>query len=152
MKSGMRNLMWVWLPLLSRFLLGGVFITASVDKILNPSAFADILYSYNLIPDMVIHPLAIWLPWIEMVSGILLITGVWVRANAVILGGMLMVFIVALSINAFRGYNIDCGCFSTSGHGGGSDLVILIVRDILLLIPLCLIWWKEMKSDHAPTG
>ena len=151
MKAETRFVMWVWLSRLSRFLLGGVFIAASVDKILNPGAFADILYSYNLIPDVAIHPMALWLPWIEMIAGILLIAGVWIRANTVILGGMLMVFIIALSINAFRGYNIDCGCFSTAGHGGGSDLVVLIVRDILLLIPVCLIGWKEIKSDQSPT-
>lgn len=144
-----RTLLGDWFERLARFLLGGVFIVASVDKILNPGAFADILYAYNLIPDILIYPLALWLPWIEMVAGVLLVSGICVRANTLILSGMLLVFIVALTINAIRGYNIDCGCFATQGDDGGSDLVLLIIRDILLLIPAGLILWRKFRRDSA---
>jgi len=126
---------WKWLLAACRLILGGVFIYASIDKIIHPGAFADILYNYNLIPGWMIHPLAVWLPWLELVSGIMMITGIFLRGATVILSGLLMVFIVALSINALRGYNIDCGCFATSSGEHQGDMIGLILRDIALLVP-----------------
>lgn len=130
---------WKWMLLACRLVLGGVFVYASLDKITHPGAFADILYNYQLIPAWMIHPLAVWLPWLELVAGIFLVAGVFVHGAALVLGGLLMVFIAALGINLLRGLSIDCGCFTTAAgtHTGG--MIELIIRDLLLLIPAFLI-------------
>jgi len=130
---------WKWTLMVCRLLLGGVFIYASLDKIAHPAAFADILYNYQLIPAWMIHPLAVWLPWLELLAGIFLIAGVFAQGAALLLGGLLLVFVAALGINLLRGLSIDCGCFTTTAgtHTGG--MIELIVRDLLLLIPALLI-------------
>lgn len=139
----MNSTRWKWLLLACRLILGGVFIYASLDKIANPGAFADILYNYNLIPEWMIHPLAVWLPWLELVSGVMMIAGVFLRGATVVLSGLLLVFIAALSINALRGYSMDCGCFTTTlgEHQGG--MIRLILRDIALLLPAVIILRRE---------
>ena len=130
----------------ARLLLGGVFVYASIDKIWHPDQFAEILVNYKLLPVWAINVMAIILPWLEVTAGALLIVGVWPRENATILGGLLLVFIVAIGVNLARGLDFNCGCFSTaSSHKNAS--IMLLVRDALLLIPaIQLIWFVRRRS------
>ena len=98
-----------------RTLLGFVFIYAAISKASDPEGFARAITNYKLLPIFLINILAIILPWIELCAGILLIFGVLVKENSMILGGLLVVFVVAILISLARGLNIDCGCFGTVG-------------------------------------
>jgi uncharacterized membrane protein YphA (DoxX/SURF4 family) len=120
-------------------LLGGVFLYASLDKIANPRDFARIVYHYRLIgPSAALgfvpaNALAVTLPWIEAVVGILLVTGVWRREAAAVAGTLLVVFIVAVGWALAQGIDIEnCGCFTVSGAGRGAGLW-LIAGDLGLL-------------------
>ena len=115
----------------ARVLFGLVFIWASFDKILNPDAFAQIVYNYQVLPDALINPVAIFLPWFEMVCGVLLVIGRFSLGAGVLLELLLAVFVVILAVNAARGLDIDCGCFSTAG--GGSNMALDIVRDLAIM-------------------
>ncbi|MFC1476181.1 MauE/DoxX family redox-associated membrane protein [Candidatus Zixiibacteriota bacterium] len=96
--------------------LGVIFIFASVDKIINPDAFAEIVNNYQILPGDLVNIFALILPMLELLCGLALILGVMVRAAAVWTGGMLVLFIVAVSLALSNGINISCGCFSTSAH------------------------------------
>jgi len=123
--------------------LGGVFVYASLDKIAHPADFAKIVYHYRLLgPDFDTGPLAanllaVTLPWIELVAGLLLITGIWRREAAVACAGMLVVFVAAVSWALLHGIDLaNCGCFSVAAgeEGAGRRLGIqLIVGDLGLL-------------------
>ncbi|MEN8222682.1 MAG: MauE/DoxX family redox-associated membrane protein [Acidobacteriota bacterium] len=126
--------------LICRIILGTVFIYASIDKILNPEAFAAILSNYKLLPDFFIYAPALILPWLELVAGSFLIAGIFIRGSSFILNGLLVVFITAITINIARGLSFDCGCFSTL-TGTGSNVYLLLFRDILLLIPGSIIFF-----------
>ena len=128
-----------------RLLLGGVFIYASYDKILHTSAFADIIHNYQILPGFLIYISAITMPWLEIFSGICVITGLFKRAGTIILGGLLLLFSVAISFNLARGLDFDCGCFTTVASEGGSDPVGLLIRDILLLMVVAAILLKKEK-------
>lgn len=99
---------------LLRVALGAVFIVASLDKIQNPEAFATSIANYRLLPYKLINGIAIVLPWLELVTGTLLVLGVWIRASTMILWGLLLAFSVAISQALARGLDISCGCFSTN--------------------------------------
>jgi uncharacterized membrane protein YphA (DoxX/SURF4 family) len=122
-----------WLGVVSRIVLGGVFIYASLDKIMHPEQFARIIFNYHLVPADFINLAAIALPWVELGAGVLLIAGIWPRASATVLTALVVLFIVALSINWFRGVNLECGCFTVSTDAK-SAIGELILRDILLLV------------------
>ena len=98
---------------LLRIALGVVFVVASVDKIQNPQSFADNIAHYRMMPYQLINLVAMTLPWIEIVTGSLLVTGIWIRANAVVVSGMLVVFSLAIFQALLRDLDISCGCFST---------------------------------------
>lgn len=134
--------------ILCGILLGGLFIYASIDKIVHPHAFAKIIYNYKILPDVLIYVVALILPWVEIFAGLSMVSGIFRRTGAIIVGGMLLVFIIAISFNLIRGLNFDCGCFSTVATENGSDPVGLLFRDILLLIPAAiLIFFNKTKKQ-----
>lgn len=116
----------------ARVILGVVFIYASLDKIQHPGEFAQAIYNYRMVPNVVINVMAIVLPWLELICGILIIVGVFVRGSALLIGAMLAVFIIALSSALMRGLDISCGCFTL--EGGRSIAANTLVEDILLII------------------
>ena len=132
----------------ARLLLGCVFIYASLDKITHLNAFAKIIHNYQLLPDMFITFPAVVMPWVELISGLFLVAGVFKRAAAALLSSLLLVFSIAISINLIRGITFDCGCFSTVSTASGSDPVGLLIRDLLLLIPgLIILFFCKEKDD-----
>ncbi len=135
--------------LICGFILGGVFIYASIDKITHQHAFAYIIYNYHLLPEILVHITAITMPWLEIVAGVCVVTGVFKRTGAVILGGLLLVFAVAISYNLARGLKFDCGCFSTVTTEAGSDAVGLLIRDLMLMIPAAIIIFFHRKPAAA---
>ncbi len=123
-----------WIELVARWILGLTFIYASYHKILAPADFAKIVYGYDLFPNGAINLIAIVLPFIELIVGLALILGLYPRSAALIINGMLVSFIVVLSINLIRGHEFDCGCFSTNEAGAFSSAESTVVRDIIYLI------------------
>lgn len=133
-----------------RFILGGLFIYASIDKIAHPDAFAKIIYNYHIFPDFSVHLLAVVLPWIEMITGLFLVAGFFKQTAAIMLSTLLVLFIAAISFNLVRGLDFNCGCFTTTSTGN-SDPLGLIFRDILLLIPGLIIIFFSQRSWRLQT-
>ncbi len=100
-----------------RVLFGLLFIWASWDKILDPAAFARVIYNYRVLPDLLIHPSAIILPWLEMGCGVLLVVGRMTGGSLVILNSLLLIFGAVLGLSLYRGLDIKCGCFSLGSKG-----------------------------------
>jgi uncharacterized membrane protein YphA (DoxX/SURF4 family) len=126
------------LQVLCRLVLGGIFIYASLDKIAHPHEFAKIIANYAILPDWLVTLPALALPWLELIAGVCLIAGVWVRSSALLLSLLLLVFIMALGYNALRGIDMNCGCFSTTASDT-ENAYILIFRDLLIMVPGLLI-------------
>jgi uncharacterized membrane protein YphA (DoxX/SURF4 family) len=120
-----------WTELIARWILGITFIYASYHKIISPGDFAKIIYGYDLLPDVLINLIAIILPFVELFSGLALILGIYPVSAVLIVNGMLLTFIIALSINLVRGHEFDCGCFSFGKTGYSSSVPQVLVRDIM---------------------
>ncbi len=118
------------LGLAVRVYLGGVFIYASMYKINYPAEFAESIAAYQLVPFWALNPMALLMPWLELIGGVLLVLGVRTRAAAVTIGGMLAVFSLAVLIALVRGIPVGCGCFSSVEEPLGWDT---FVRDLLWL-------------------
>ncbi|MBI9110076.1 MauE/DoxX family redox-associated membrane protein [Maridesulfovibrio ferrireducens] len=118
---------------LPRIALGLVFIVACVGKIADPVAFGEIVKNYQILPDILVMPVAYFLPWLEFVCGALLVCGVMTETATALITAMLVLFIAVLSANLYRGIDVACGCFSTD-VSFKSDMVMTIVRDVVLLV------------------
>jgi uncharacterized membrane protein YphA (DoxX/SURF4 family) len=120
------------LTLSARFILGGVFVYASFDKILHPAAFSEAVYNYQILPDELINLTAIVLPCLELVLGIFLIINFWMPGTVVMCNLLLTTYIVALLFNMARGLNINCGCFSITPVESSMN-VLTVLRDTSFL-------------------
>ena len=122
------------IELAARWILGLTFVYASLHKILAPADFAKIVYGYGLFPEILINLIAITIPFLELVTGLALIIGIYSRSAAITINGLLLAFIFVLSINLIRGHEFDCGCFSVGKSGYSSSPGVTIARDIFYFI------------------
>lgn len=104
------------LSLILRLYLSGVFIYASLHKINFPAEFADNIAGYLIVPYWLINPLAVFMPWLELVCGLFLLAGVRVRAATLLIAGMLIMFTLAVIVALVQDTPIGCGCFQSVGE------------------------------------
>lgn len=123
-----------YLLLAARLLIGGVFVYASVHKIIDPGAFAQSIRNYQMIAPEWTNMAALTLPWIELIAGGLLILGVLTRPSALITTSLLAVFLVALFYAYLTGLDIECGCFTSDPSSPGRIGPLTLMRDSSLFV------------------
>ena len=123
-----------WFTLACRLILGAIFIYASLDKVRHPGLFAEAVHNYHILPIALENLFALTLPWIELGVGVLLVAGFLTRSSALVLGGLTLVFIVAIAINLWRGVDMACGCFSLTTEGRHLGWRTL-AQDLALILP-----------------
>lgn len=134
----------VWLERIARWALAGIFLAAAVPKILDPAGFALDISHYAMVPDILINPMAIILPWIEAVGALALLSGFAVEGGLLLVNLLILVFMAGLAQAWVRGLDIDCGCFGHSGAKGHVGLAFL--RDIgFLALGLCGAWLRRRR-------
>ena len=134
-------------PLLARFILGVVFIYASLDKIADPIAFSDNIDNYHISPISINNLAALILPWVELIIGLSLITGVFLDGASILTIGLLVFFIFIITQAYMRGISLNCGCFKTGADPGLGDLkqemLWRIFEDILFLGLAIIVYFRQ---------
>ena len=101
--------------LLARLILGAVLIDAGALKVTSPASSALAVRAFQILPYDFAGSVGYALPVVEIVVGLLLVTGLLTRGAAVV-GVLLMVAFLFGIVSAWaRGLNIDCGCFGGGG-------------------------------------
>lgn len=130
----------IFVLMLCRFILAGVFLAAAVPKILDPAAFAIAVDNYHFLPTFLVNFWALVLPWVELLVGVVLLLGPaadppldkLTEASALLSALMYLSFIIALSAALARDLDIACGCFDPKS--AGSIDVFYLLRDSSLLL------------------
>jgi uncharacterized membrane protein YphA (DoxX/SURF4 family) len=131
-----------------RILVGGVFIWAGLLKILDPLEFAQNIANYRVFSRDLSFLIALVLPWVEVLCGILVILGIFRSASSFLLSGLLGVFLVLITVTIFRGLDVDCGCFGSIGRHVDYRLLL---TDIVLLYMALNIFVSSLKSRKETT-
>lgn len=107
-----------WTYWLASFMLAIVFLLGYAH-LLNPAAFARVVYRFDLLPSFLVNAVALVIPWIEIVvAGALLFVPKY-RASALWLAGVLLViFTIGIGVNVTRDSVFGCGCFSAFAPDG----------------------------------
>ncbi len=137
-----------WLHRALGFVMGGIFLYAAGSKLIDPRPLVTIIWGYRILPPGPINLMAIYMPWVELLVGVGLLTGYKRRAAALLASGLLTMFIVALAINAVRGVNVACGCFSASAEDV-SNAWLLVLRDLPMLAAALVLLLVPPRRDSS---
>ena len=105
-----------YLSVFCRLLLGAIFISFALSKILRPAVFALNVVDYGMMPGWGVDLWALALPWAELVVGLFLILGIRTRAAATLIAAMNLIFIVGLVNAILHHMPINCGCVGEVGE------------------------------------
>ncbi len=130
-----------WLLLTFRVLLGGIFIAASISKILDRSGFISTVVDYGLLPDGLARFYGTVVPWLELYAGCSLLLGVLPRIAAGLSLGMVLSFVVASSYALVKSPGSTCGCFGS--FIALSHPVSLIIDGFMLVFALALLFNRQ---------
>ncbi len=146
-----RTVSWTkWIRLGVRISLGALFAYAGAVKIGSPQPFADSIASFRLLPEILISPLALGLPPLEILLGLWLASG-WRRREAAFSALVLaVVFLLALGSAYARGLAVDCGCFGSEEDPilGSRHTAVAIGRDLLLLLTAAFLYASARKREN----
>jgi uncharacterized membrane protein YphA (DoxX/SURF4 family) len=98
--------------LVLRLGLGAIFVYSAWSKLKDSWAlFAMAVDSYQVLPLWGVQWVARTLPWVELLIGVLLIVGRWMRVTTVACSVLLLVFFGLMIRAHLKGMEINCGCF-----------------------------------------
>jgi uncharacterized membrane protein YphA (DoxX/SURF4 family) len=135
-----------WLHRTLGLALGGVFLYAAHAKVLDPRPLVTIIWNYRILPPGPVNLMAIYMPWMELLIGAGLVTGFKRRAAALWATLLLLAFTFGLAVNAVRGVNVACGCFSTSATET-HNAWLLVLRDLPMLLAALWMLLLPPKAD-----
>lgn len=108
-----------------------LFIYAGIVKLFDPKTFAKAISQYGLVPDVLLGPLAVGLPVLEVLAGLGLLFSI--RGSLSIIFGLLITFVFVLWYGILRNLDIDCGCFSPEELKTHASLWHAFYRDIAMI-------------------
>jgi uncharacterized membrane protein YphA (DoxX/SURF4 family) len=139
-----------WLYRVVRVLYALLFLYAGVKKLLNPGAFATVIEAFGLVPDILIMPVAVVLPVLEILAAIGLILDV--RSSLAAVAGLLLFFLAVVSYGIWMGLDIDCGCFGLGDPEGEAykSLRPAFYRNIALLTGIVYLYYWRFNQALEP--
>ncbi len=142
-----------------RVALGAVFLAAGLLKVSHPEFLAATIAAFRILPEAVIAPLAVALPYFEMILGGYLIVGLFTRVAALVAAAQLAAFAAAIASVVVRGIPTSCGCFGPSDTAPASwvdvarDLALAAVAILIALrAPGILALDGRLASKSLPTA
>lgn len=116
-----------------RLVVGGTFIWAGLAKMPEFELFAQVVRSYDVVPEPLAVPFALALPWVEVAAGLCLVIGLWIRYSAMIVVLLMLSFIGALAWGLYHGTDMPCGCFGFDDDFRNVSISEALVRDMFIL-------------------
>ncbi len=94
-----------------RLIVGGLLIVAGGMKIGHAAGLAAAIAAFRLLPPSVVGPLALALPFIEVLLGLYLLAGLFTRIVATLLAIQFALYAGAIASAVVRHIPASCGCF-----------------------------------------
>jgi uncharacterized membrane protein YphA (DoxX/SURF4 family) len=144
-----------WLVFVLRVALGLVFLVAGASKIGHADLFASQIAGFELLPQPLIAPLALLLPFVEVLLGAYLVIGLFTRYAGAFAAAQLAIFAAAIASAVVRGISASCGCFGPADQTRTSWPEV--ARDVALLFVAAFIAWRapgalaldrRMETNH----
>lgn len=111
-----------------------------------PENFISVVRSYDILPGWGVLTVAHALPWIELILGVFIVLGLWLRQSLVTLWLFNTAFIAAIASTLIRKLPLeDCGCFGEALHLSPKQ-VLLLDGALWVLFALLLIFMSRVRA------
>jgi len=97
--------------LIVRVLIGALFVAAGAAKVGHFNDLAAAIAGFRILPEAVVGPLAVALPFFEIGLGAYLLLGLFTRVTAVVGAIQLAIYAAAIASAVVRHIPATCGCF-----------------------------------------
>lgn len=94
-----------------RVLLGALLLTAGALKVGHVTELAASIATFRLLPAAIVGPLAVALPYVELLLGAYLVAGLFTRIVATISALQFVCYAGAIASALVRHIAANCGCF-----------------------------------------
>lgn len=124
-----------------------LFLYAGMNKLLDPRAFATVIDAFGFVPDLLITPIALGLPILEILAAVGLVFDV--RGSLGLVGGLLVFFMAVVSYGMWLGLDIDCGCFGAGDPEGEAykSLRPTFYRNLVLITGIAYLYsWRFLRA------
>lgn len=122
-----------------RVLIGALFIFAGATKVGHFNDLAAAIAGFRILPETIVAPLAVVLPFFEIGLGLYLCAGLFTRAAAIVAAAQLTVYAAAIASAVIRHIPANCGCFGPQDQAP-ADWPHVFVDLALALICLIIAW------------
>ncbi len=117
-----------------------------------PTVFAVLIDAYGIVPDIMLMPVAVFLPTLEVAAGIGILFDI--KGSLTIILGLVVLFLLILGYGIHMGLDVDCGCFGPEDpevkafHG----LRTAFNRDLIMLAGICFTFgWRKFRGISPKT-
>jgi len=141
-----------WFYRLIRWTLGFIFLYSGCAKLFDPQVFAVLIEAFGLVPEILVMPIAVFLPTLEVMVSLGLLFDI--RGSLATTAGLMILFMTILIYGIHMGFDIDCGCFgqgdleAAAFHG----LRIALYRDMLIMAGIVYLYIWRRKKSIKPVG
>lgn len=135
-----------YLALVAQLIVAAAFLLAALPKIQDPVAFETSVEAFNIVGSTLSSWTALILPWLELVIGIGLLVPQMRRASALIIIGLLLLFIGLHASAWARGLDISCGCYGQSKTEDSPNYLFLILRNTGLLLAVGIVFIRDLRN------
>lgn len=135
--GGSRATVMAVISAIARFGLAAVWLYSGAVKLANPLDSHMAVAAYQILPESMVSPVATALPALELILGLMLLLGVFLRPAAAVSAVIMLGFIAGIISAWARGLQIDCGCFGGGGTNPDANAFTYlqsIARDGLFLL------------------
>lgn len=146
------------LPLVIRLTLGGLLIFSGWMKLgissfggilptLDPQQFLFAIKGFEL-PLVNENPplgafLAFFIPWLELTAGFAVLLGIWARAGALLIAGLMLAFTLGILGVIMSGRDVNCPCFGAIKFlCSGTISWCHVIRNTGFFLAAAYMFWK----------
>ena len=135
-----------------RILMGLLFIYSGIFKAIDPENFSRAVQNYDVLPLLLVPYCAMIIPYVEMITGLLLSAGWKIRPASLILLCLMMIFTAAIAVNVLRGRSFDCGCFELKIFGIKETVSAWLVMRDLMIAAILLMFLSGKRYYYSIDG
>jgi uncharacterized membrane protein YphA (DoxX/SURF4 family) len=136
------------LQLVLRLVLGLIFLVSALAKLRDPAAFVRGVLDYRVLPRPLAQVYGWLLPFVEVGTALLLLSGLFPPLAASLAVLILTSFAIAIVVAIMQGREVGCHCFGSAQRRGSVGWHTLL-RDLVLLVPSGLLLATAASGQHS---